>query len=153
MTTAKPRGLGFFWQLTLHTSGILSGVFYLPAQGFLHTNSVLQLTQFLLSEEQREKKSSELCFSVCSGDLRKQGEQMGKVACAKASLNPASHSTEDLEGTLQLSVSQGYHITFLGLGFYFWWLFYHKHFNILSWKWEYLWDFWHWQHSVSPRNQ
>lgn len=44
---------------------------------------------------------------------------MGKVACAKASLNAASHSTEDLEGTLQLSLSQRYHITFLGQGFYY----------------------------------
>lgn len=37
--------------------------------------------------------------------------------------------------------------------FLVWFFFYHRYFNILGWKWEYLWDFWHWQHSVSPRKQ
>lgn len=104
MTTAKTKVAGSLSATSLTCQGYYLG-FFPDSSGFLRPSSVLQLTQFLFSEEQREQKSSEFCFSACSGDLRKQREQMGKVACAKVSLNPASHSREDLEGTLQLSHS------------------------------------------------
>lgn len=118
MTTAKPKVAGSLSATSLTRQGYYLG-FFPASSGFLRPSRVLQLTQFLFSEEQREQKSSEFFFSACSGDLRKQGEQMGKVVCAKVSLNPASHSTEDLEGTLQLSHSLKYKITFLVLVFYF----------------------------------
>ena len=112
MTTAKTKVAGSLSAISLTRQGYCL-TFFPASSDFLHPSSLLQLTQFLFSEEQREQKSSEFHFSACSGNLRKQGEQMAKVAGAKVSLNPASHSTEDLEGTLQLSRSLRYQIIFL----------------------------------------
>lgn len=114
---------------------------------FLCPSGLLQLTPFLFSEKQRKQKPSEFCFSDCSEDLRKLGEQVGKAVCTNIPLIPSSHPMKDVEETLQLLDSLRYqiiHTFFHFRNFYF---------HMFSLKWEHLWGFWHWQQSLSTGSQ
>lgn len=96
-----------------------------------------------------------LCLLRGSGEAGRTGGQSSR--CKSISEPSKSLSKRPRGDPSAVTFPQVSHNIF-GTGFLvcqlFWGFFsYHRHFNILSQKWEYLWDFWHWDHSVSPRNQ